>query len=317
MIDNLFRDQVAIHRWAAAQEREMLKLLRGLVKDLQQEILSIDPTAPMRSAYRQQRLAKLLESATRMIESRYGEMASGMETGLRDLFRDAVRRAERALATVVQIETMRLSADVVRALVGDLLIEGAHTATWWHRQADSLMEAFADQVRMGMLRAESIQEIMQRVAFARHGRAAKQLELLVRSSTQVVANAARMQVYQGNTDVVEGVEWVATFDARTTDICIALAGLRWSLPDMEPVDHRKQYPGPTAHWGCRSTQTAVVVGQARQRIPTYEEWLRTQPTAYQMDVLGPSRYRLWVDGKLSLRDLTDFSGRPRPLEELA
>lgn len=317
MIDWTFREQVAIHRWSAVQEREVLALLQRLAKELVIELSTIDPTAPARTAYREQRMAKLLEAVTRRIENTYGDIADGFDGAMEDLFRQSVRRAERALSTVIEIDAMRLSADVVRTLTGSYLVEGAHTATWWKRQAVQYRDWFADQVRMGMLRSESVQEIVKRIdpgRAIRHSKAYKRAELLVRSSTQVVANSAHMAVYQHNNDVVEGVEWVSTFDNRTTDICIALSGLRWSLPDMEPLGHQTRYPGPTAHWGCRSTQTAVVVGQARRRIPTYEEWLEGQPASYQQDVLGPRRYRLWRDGELSLRDLTDFGSRPRGLD---
>jgi hypothetical protein len=54
------------------------------------------------------------------------------------------------------------------------------------------------------------------------------------------------------------VQWVSTLDSRTTEICIALDGLQWTLPDYEPIGHKVDFPGAIAHWGCRSTQIAVV-----------------------------------------------------------
>ena len=49
---------------------------------------------------------------------------------------------------------------------------------------------------------------------------------------------------------------------------------------------------------------------------TYEQWLETQSTATQLEVLGPGRLKLWNAGKISLRDLIDQRGNPLTLKEL-
>jgi hypothetical protein len=110
------------------------------------------------------------------------------------------------------------------------------------------------------------------------------------------------------------------------------------------------FPGPPPwHPNCRTTLTLVVtsVGElvggteveamdnhvARQvkKLPTatqasmdgqvpkaltYEDWLKTKPTAFQEEVLGPGKYTLWKSGDISLRDLIDQRGQPPSLEQL-
>lgn len=49
---------------------------------------------------------------------------------------------------------------------------------------------------------------------------------------------------------------------------------------------------------------------------SYEEWLATKSEQYQLSVLGPAKYKLWKDGKLSFRDLVDQSGNPVTVKEL-
>lgn len=67
-----------------------------------------------------------------------------------------------------------------------------------------------------------------------------------------------IEVEQDHSFIVGGVVvHNSTLDSRTTLICQALSGLQWSLPDYEPIGHDQPYPGPTAHWGCRSTTVAV------------------------------------------------------------
>jgi SPP1 gp7 family putative phage head morphogenesis protein len=49
----------------------------------------------------------------------------------------------------------------------------------------------------------------------------------------------------------------------------------------------------------------------------YNSWLRTQPPAFQADVLGPARARLFREGGLSLDQFVDATGRQYTLAELA
>lgn len=49
---------------------------------------------------------------------------------------------------------------------------------------------------------------------------------------------------------------------------------------------------------------------------TYEDWLKRKPAEFQKEVLGPGKYRLWKQGKISLRDLIDQKGNPLTIEEL-
>jgi len=48
----------------------------------------------------------------------------------------------------------------------------------------------------------------------------------------------------------------------------------------------------------------------------YAQWLETQPEAFQRRVLGPGRYKLWKENKISLGELADQSGRTLTLDEL-
>lgn len=49
---------------------------------------------------------------------------------------------------------------------------------------------------------------------------------------------------------------------------------------------------------------------------TYQSWLKTKSDAFQDEVLGPSRARLFREGKISLTDLVDPTGRPLTLDQL-
>jgi SPP1 gp7 family putative phage head morphogenesis protein len=176
-------------------------------------------------------------------------------------------------------------------------------------------------------------------------------ETVVRTSAQSVLNDTRLETFKANDDVLQGMQALVTLDARTSDICMARSGMAWDF-DGQPLNDETDidFPGPPPwHPNCRTILVPLVksVGQLIggkkgeavdtrlakevkklpkatqasmdgqvQKALTYDEWLSTKPTAFQEEVLGPSKYRLWKAGKISLRDLIDQRGRPLTLEEL-
>ena len=49
---------------------------------------------------------------------------------------------------------------------------------------------------------------------------------------------------------------------------------------------------------------------------TYESWLRSKDESFQKAQLGKARFDLWKDGKITIAQLTDFSGRDLTVAEL-
>ncbi|MBQ8363745.1 MAG: minor capsid protein, partial [Thermoguttaceae bacterium] len=62
-----------------------------------------------------------------------------------------------------------------------------------------------------------------------------------------VSNAARAETLFANDDVIDGIEFLATLDARTSHICGALDGTVWRGDEM------KRARRPPLHPNCRST----------------------------------------------------------------
>ena len=179
----------------------------------------------------------------------------------------------------------------------------------------------------------------------------RQAEALVRSSVQAVANETRNKTYAENSDVVKGKQWLSTLDTRTSDICKALDGQAWDLEGkrLSGTTHDFVQP-PPAHWNCRSTLVPVlkswdelsgtksskIRGILKSKKPgrrtrsemdgkkvsntiSYEKWLRNKDKRNPemvMDILGPTKYKLWKEGKLSFRDLIDQSWNPLTVAEL-
>jgi len=49
----------------------------------------------------------------------------------------------------------------------------------------------------------------------------------------------------------------------------------------------------------------------------YNEWLLSQPISLQQEILGPGKWKLWSENKLTVSDLVDNSGKPFTIKELS
>jgi len=68
----------------------------------------------------------------------------------------------------------------------------------------------------------------------------------VRTGLQTYAQTARMKTYHENSDIFPWVEYTATLDIRTTEVCGSLDGRTYAAEDPSQ-------PEIPQHWNCRST----------------------------------------------------------------
>ncbi len=163
-------------------------------------------------------------------------------------------------------------------------------------------------------------------------------QALAQTATAAITNAARSALYARNPSIRREV-YVATLDSRTTPICQSLDG------DIFP---KNEGPFPPLHINCRSLRAPVVDGRKLGRRPanaaterqlrglrgparrraveklvgtvpaetTYTQFLRRQNAAFQDEVLGPARGRLFRSGQIDLKGFVDNSGSRLTLRQL-
>ena len=136
-----------------------------------------------------------------------------------------------------------------------------------------------------------------------------------------VSNAARAETLFANEDVIDGIEFLATLDARTSHVCGALDGTVWRGDEMK---HARR---PPLHPNCRSTLIPVVdlidpetgekIEETAERpaqnadgtysqVPaktTFRDYFESQPETFQREWLGEKRFELWKAGQLKFEDL--------------
>lgn len=190
-----------------------------------------------------------------------------------------------------------------------------------------MLQTIRDGYLFGWTNREAIKQVNQVVDLQK-----SQTATWVRTLTNHLAVQARTMTLEENDDILDGYEWVATLDSRTSLICMGRDGIIY--PNTNDPE---KSPKPPAHFGCRSTivpavnpefdlladepETRFARGQDGKRTLVdgklnYEQWLRKQPKSFQIKVLGRERQKLFEQKKLPLSRFVDPSGRTLTLEEL-
>ena len=198
-------------------------------------------------------------------------------------------------------------------------------------------------IKAAYVRGDALNEVVGAIKSATNGRVLRSAETLARTGAQHYAVQAREALFDENEDIITGYYYSATLDNRTTIFCASNDG-----KVFKPDEKRPRLP---AHYNCRSSYIPLILGQqlpdgerpavgagedyesgdkytgrrsvkagefkVKQVKPStnYESWLRRQPVAFQNDVLGVGKAKLFRKGA-SIGDFLDNAGRPLTLEQL-
>ena len=151
----------------------------------------------------------------------------------------------------------------------------------------------------------------------------RQAATLARTVTNYASVQAREVVMRENPDITNSYRWIATLDGRTSLICASR--------DQQIFKESNESPKPPAHFNCRSTiapileedspdQFRAALGdsgaQQVSKSTRYETWLRRQSRAFQTEVLGVTRAKLFREGRISIGRFVDAQGATLTLDQL-
>lgn len=195
-----------------------------------------------------------------------------------------------------------------------------------NKYAKAKSKEVAKAISDGILEGKTLPQIAKTIRELIDTRHTQQAKTLVRTATNATSNLARSAFLTSNKGLIKGYEWISTLDNRTTLICAGRDGNIYKMG---------KGPLPPAHWGCRSTIVPRVkeeflieqiIGERPQKgadgigvtsaKTTYEQWLRRQPAAFQDEILGPSRGKLFRAGGVRVDQFRDETGRTYTLEQL-
>lgn len=328
--------------------RERLYKLFGEIAAL---VGKIDPTGPSLQRWRVERLDKLTREVEALVGPAFDDVNRITSDALARLGKQQTDQAALHLRAIIgagnagAVEVVKVTLPQLRAIIREDPIEGALLKDWFRDRSQATVFRVRRELQLGLTNAETVGDMVRRVRgrFAGYqtingervpkytggvlGTTTREAEAIVRTAANHVSNSAALDVYRANADVVSKVEWTSALDGRVCAECGAMDGRSWALDDpglRRPPRHPNDrcILVPRMDWkalgmepppeGTRASMDGQVPSDVR-----YEAWLKGQPMTVQAEVLGPTRAKLFSEGRISLRDLVRTDGSRVRLEDLA
>lgn len=317
LANTAIRRQVLIERFKQAQVEGFLATLAAIDRDIRARLSGSNVTEFSRA-----RLEAQLVEVRALVSGHYSAFVAKSTEDMREFSADEAEEATLSLDRVAKSAGYSVAAPgaeqvwatvtarplAVRGASGSLLLE-PFMKEWGLAETEAVISA----IQQGYFEGQTNDQIIQRIRGTRAlgykdgllEVSRRHAEAVVRTSIQHVANVARNEVWAENDDIVEGYQWLATLDSRTTPICQGLDGQQFKVG---------KGPLPPAHVNCRSTTIPVLVGPLAglseggtrasangyvDKDLSYYDWLKTQSPEFQDLALGPTRAQLLRDGGLT------------------
>jgi SPP1 gp7 family putative phage head morphogenesis protein len=325
VVDVATRHNVFVQRFAGGQANEAAALLARMRKAVTAR-MERDPTE-----FQANRLNLLLRDIEGLTGNSMVQLGAQLDEAV-TAFASSEALFSLELGQQTTTAIMQLPSD---ALVGQI-VRSTPMAAPLGPNAITIAEALADfgstksreiitTISDGMFLGDTLDTTTRRVATLIDTRQTRQVDALVRTVMNHTANQASKAVMIENAALLEGEEWVATLDGRTTLICAGRDGT------IYPVGLG---PYPPAHWNCRSRRVPVVkdefaikgltgerpavgdeIGTLRGDV-NFGSFLKRQSAGFQDEFLGPTRGKLFRQGGLTIDRFRDETGRTYTLEQL-
>ena len=225
-----------------------------------------------------------------------------------------------------------LPQSAVDSLINTTLLEGA-TVNAWNRGLNIDQKARLErEIRLGVSLGETNELLAARVARAL-GKSKRDAASIAVTAAGAIVSAVRQKFFEANADVIKAYKYQATLDTRTSALCRAYDGLMWDV-NYEPIGHSYPFRQPriNTHFNCRSTIIPVIKGADElKNVPpatrssmngyvpqdiNFNDWLKTQSPEVIEKTLGKGRAELFLQGKITMRDLITQQGRELNLTQL-
>lgn len=324
--DAATRHAVFLQRYAGGQSKDAISLLNRIRRDINAR-LSQEPTE-----FQRHRLETVLADVEGITTVGFKDIETQQIVSSRDLVKSEAAFSTRLFNKAATIDFTLPADAALTAAVMTAAMDAPSTAgitiedalqQFGTKKSKQIAQVIADGVTLG----DTTPTISKKVGNIINTLQRRQLDTLVRTVANHTSSVARSMVYDANSDIIDGYQWVATLDSRTTFICASRDGKIYQSP---------YGPMPPAHWGCRSTTIPKVkpefdVGSdlkgkrpsvgatGAKQVSTrtsYGGWLKKQPTEFVDEALGVERSRLFRSGKLTIDKFVDPTGRVYTLEQL-
>ena len=329
LLDGVTRHQIFVQRYAAGREREAAAVIEKLINTVNSRLAS-DITDFSRG-----RLEAILFDLEQYAKATLaGYTATTVEEALK-FAQYEIGFNERLLKQNISASLTIPAPNQVSAAMFSSVMQVEPKRGYTIEQALRMFDGkksaqIVDTIRSGVILGDTRQQVTSSLMQLK-GLQKQQAATLTRTITNHVSTESRSLFMSENEDVLEGYEWVATLDSKTSLLCASRDGTVYPLTD-DPI----RSPKPPAHFSCRSTIVPKVkdefdltggrvgvrpaigadgVEQVRGSTD-YQSWLTRQPKAFQIEVLGKDRAELFRKGDLKLTNFVDSGGGTISLKRL-
>lgn len=200
-------------------------------------------------------------------------------------FRDQVRKdlielariegtAELAIlqeAVPFNLELTKLESTLARTAVTATPFQGKYLRDWFREVEISDRVRLKATLTKGIVEGKTTQAIVSEIIGTRVNNytdgvlsvSRRQATAVVRTATNHVANKARENVWDANSDIISSIRWSSVLDGRTSPVCRARDGKHARVSKPLPNDVIPLEPDgarPPAHVNCRSIMIPIFDG---------------------------------------------------------
>jgi hypothetical protein len=324
-------------RVATGLRLEVWRRLAALEADILAVLKMADPSdIPLLRARREAIEALMAEEIDPLIAVRYSALAAMLTTALVRLARHKAGMVQDIVNTATGEATLpELPPDAaLRRVVTETLIPTPQRATdlsatgaeWWERQGQSLSQRIRDSLLVGVSLEENLPQLTARIRGTSDNgfedgimaRARTDASTVVQTQVTNAVGEAHVATAMRNATPQLIIIHTSILDTKTSSICLARHGLRFTATTHDPIGHSIPYlNGVPYHPNCRSSfQPGVRTGGPIPQA-NVTQWLQGRSTAFQDQVLGPTRAQMFRAGRLTPRQLIEAAtGKALTLEEL-
>lgn len=279
IFDAIIRHQIYLLRYSGSVRNQVTKIINQSEALIAEKIRDRAPGGGVTNTKELTRLLSLQASIRAIRLKSWQEAKAFLEKEMVDLAANeaVVVNALYQTTSPVVVQTLLPTEEFLRIIALEQPFEGATLADWADSMALADIKRLNSAVQAGMVAGDSVQAITRRAigtkAFKGIDGATeltrKQVQAVVRTAVQHVANAARASFFEQNSSVIASEKYVATLDSRTTPVCRANDGKTY------PVG---KGPQPPLHFNCRSVRVAffdgVLLGNRPAKPVTEQQLLR-------------------------------------------
>ena len=300
--EKTFREMLAAY---AETETELKKSFDDLQKQIEEARANGEMISPA-WFYRERRLKNLLTQVQQQIAGFGGKAAKIVEREQRAAIQIAVRQAQENFDFEISGTDFdsrdlgsTLNPRTVETAVG-MMGDGSPIIEYFEQQLAPLV---AEKIKSEVIKAAAIGTDFKTIAkrLQETGGITKYRALSVaRTEVNRVRRETTRQIYQDNSDIIEGWEWVASKSTRTCPLCLAMDGTIFKLDEPFPQ-----------HINCRCTLKAVIEGLPARPRTLGKDYFEKLSDEDKENILGKEAFLAYQNHDLTLKDFVAFRNDKR------